>query len=145
MPNLFPKRRTLALAGAAFLLAASAGGVASAHHSYAMFDHDKTISLAGTVYTWEMINPHSYLWVLVPKQGGGPEQNWGLEGGGVAALSRTGVTKSMVKPGEKVVVSLHPLRDGRTGGQLLSVTLADGRVIRMGGGGGGPAEAKPPE
>ncbi len=134
-------RKTMILGGAALALAATVATAASAHHSYAMFDHDKTISLTGTVYTWEMINPHSFLWVLVPKDGAA-EQNWGLEGGGVAALQRTGVTKSMVKPGDKVIVSLHPLRDGRTGGQLLSVTLSNGKVIRMGGG-GAPPEPKP--
>ena len=126
--------RAWKVGGAALALAIGAATAAQAHHSYAMFDRAKTISISGTVYAWEMVNPHSYLWVLV-KPETGKEQNWGLEGGGVAALVRSGVTKSMVKPGEKVVVDLHPLRDGRTGGQLVKVTLSDGRVIRVGGGG----------
>ena len=126
------------LCGSALLLLAAAGA-AQAHHSYAVFDRSKTITIEGTVYAWEMVNPHSFLWVAVPKPGG-PEQKWGLEGGGIAALQRAGVTKSAVKPGEKVSVTLHPLRDGRNGGQLVSFTLAStGKTVRVGGGGEGPA------
>ena len=51
-------------------------------------------------------------------------------------LQRAGVTKSAVKPGDKVSVDLHPLRDGRTGGQLVRVVLADGKVLGGFGGGG---------
>ena len=121
------------LAAGALLAAALPAG---AHHSYAMFDRGKTVSITGTIRTWEMINPHSYLWVNV-KAESGADQVWGLEGGGTAALARAGVTKSAVKPGEKVVVDLHPLRDGRTGGMLVKIKLEDGRVISLGGGGGG--------
>lgn len=133
------------LCGAAsLLLTAGVSSAAFAHHSYAMFDREKTITISGSVYTWEMVNPHSYLWVTV-KTPAGVEQNWGLEGGGINALSRAGVTKSAVKAGEKVVVALHPLRDGRTGGQLVSVTLASGKVIRMGGEAPTPAAAEAPK
>ncbi|MEO6377666.1 MAG: DUF6152 family protein [Caulobacteraceae bacterium] len=125
------------LGGAAIVgLMVAAAHPALAHHSYAMFDRGKTVSISGTIRTWEMTNPHSYLWVNVKKDGA-VDQVWGLEGGGTAALARAGVTKSAVKPGEKVIVDLHPLRDGRTGGMLLKLKLEDGRTISLGGGGGG--------
>jgi hypothetical protein len=112
---------------------------AVAHHSYSMFDRDKTVTITGTIRAWEMVNPHSYLWVNV--KNGAETQAWGLEGGGIQALQRAHVTKSSVKPGDKVSVDLHPLRDGRTGGQLTKLTMEDGKIIRLGG--GGDATARP--
>ncbi len=133
--------RKFILAGAAGLtVAAGLATAASAHHSYVMFDRSKTSTITGTVRAWEMTSPHSYLWVVVPKGAGAPEI-WGMEGASVGQLTRAGVRKSEVKPGDKVNVSLHPLRDGRTGGQLVSLVVADtGRVVNFGGGGGEPGK-----
>ena len=131
---LHPKKALTLLAGVAAVTALAAGAApATAHHSYSMFDREKTTTINGTIRTWEMVNPHSYLWINVPKDGG--MEVWGLEGGGIQALQRAGVSKSSVKPGDKVSVDLHPLRDGRTGGQVMKITMADGKVIRLGGGG----------
>ena len=113
MPHL-PKLHGIAMGVA--LAAVLAGGLAApalAHHSYSMFDREKTTTISGTIRTWEMVNPHSYLWINVPKDSG--MEVWGLEGGGIQALQRAGVGKSSVKPGDKVSVDLHPLRDGRRG------------------------------
>ena len=127
-----------AIIGATAVAAFATG--ASAHHSYVMFDRAKTTTIQGTVRAWEMTSPHSYLWVVVPKGAGAPEV-WGMEGASVGQLQRAGVHKSEVKPGDKVNVMLHPLRDGRTGGQLISLTLGDtGRVVNFGGGGGEPGK-----
>ena len=136
------KTRRVALSALAFALAA---GPTLAHHSYSMFDRTRTTSISGTVLTWEMVNPHSFLWVIV-KTDAGVQQTWGLEAGGVPALMRAGIKKSAVQKGQKVSVELHPLRDGRTGGQLVSVTFEDGKVLKMGGGGegAGPQPTAPP-
>jgi hypothetical protein len=138
--------RRIAIRTLAGLTAVTAmGGVAFAHHSYSMFDRGKTITIDGTVRAWEMTNPHSYLWVVVPKKDGASEV-WGMEGASVGALQRAGVHKSEVQPGDKVKVSLHPLRDGRMGGQLVSVVLdGTGRVVNFGGGGGQPGRPDGPE
>ena len=124
-------RGALLVCGAGLVAATAAALPSAAHHSYAMFDRGKTISITGSIRTWEMVNPHSYLWVNVTGDDKAP-QVWGLEGGGTAALMRAGVTKSLVKPGEKVTVDLHPLRDGRTGGMLVNVKLESGRTISFG-------------
>lgn len=134
MPAISSLSLRVGLAGALSAAALSVPTGGSAHHSYSMFDRSKVITINGSVRVWEMVNPHSYLWVVVKPADGGPDQVWGLEGGGIAALSRAGVTKSAVKPGEKISVDLHPLRDGRTGGMLVKVMLADGKTINMGGG-----------
>jgi hypothetical protein len=133
------RNRPLRLAGIVALAAALTLPSASfAHHSFSMFDTGKTVTITGTVRAWEMVNPHSYLWVNVKQ--GAETQVWGLEGGGPAGMLRAGMTKSAMKPGDKVTVELHPLRDGRTGGMLRAVTLENGSVIKL----GGPPAITPP-
>ena len=134
-------RKILASAAAGLAVAAALSTAAAAHHSYSMFDRTKTQVLNGTVRAWEMTNPHSYLWVVVMKPDSSTEV-WGLEGAGVAALQRNGIHKSEVKPGDKISVSMHPMRDGRTGGQLVALTVGEtGKKVDFGGGGGEPGKA----
>jgi len=99
-----------------------------AHHSYTMFDRDKTITIQGTVRTWEMGNPHAYLWIYATSDNG-ERVLWGLEGPSPLILIRNGWGKNSVKPGDKVTVVLNPLKDGRNGGNLVKMTLEDGRVF----------------
>lgn len=129
--------------GAAALLWLASFGSASAHHSYAMFDRDKEISSAATVRIWQFTNPHATLWVYVNDAQGKP-QLWGLEAPGPQQLLRNGWDKDTVKPGDKVTVVINPLRDGRNGGSLVKLTLADGRTLGTGGPApGGEAPAAP--
>jgi hypothetical protein len=116
-------------AGAALLLA----GSASAHHSGAMFDGRKIVTLSGTLKEIQWTNPHSWLELEVPQASGAPQQ-WSVEMGWPEAMFKQGFRRNDPKPGDKISVSIHPLRDGRPGGAFVSVTLADGRVI---GGGRG--------
>lgn len=99
-----------------------------AHHSYAPFDRDREITLQGTVRTWEMGNPHGYLWIYVNDRKG-KQQIWGMEAPSPSVLVRNGWSKYSVKPGDKITVTLNPLRDGRNGGNLTSVRFADGRFL----------------
>ena len=101
---------------------------AGAHHSFAMFDRSQTQTIAGTVKEFELINPHSWLRVMVPNAKG-VQSEWSLELGGAGQLGRFGWTSDAVRPGDKVTVQLHPLRDGSYGGQLVSVTLPSGKVL----------------
>ncbi len=101
---------------------------ADAHHSFAMFDRSKTETIAGSVKEFELINPHSWLRVMVPNAKG-VQSEWSLELGGAGQLGRFGWTADAVHPGDKVAVQLHPLRDGSYGGQLVSVTLPSGKVL----------------
>ena len=107
---------------------------AGAHHSFAMFDRSQTQTIAGTVKECELINPHGWLRIMVP-DAAGAQNEWSLELGGAGQLERFGWTQNAVHPGDKVVVKLHPLRDGSYGGQLISVTLPNGQVLgpRRGG------------
>ena len=101
---------------------------ASAHHSFAMFDRDRTETIGGTVKAFELINPHGWLRVMVPDAKGTPNE-WSLELGGAGILGRAGWTADAIHAGDKVTAKIHPLRDGSYGGQLISVTLPDGKVL----------------
>ena len=121
------------IAGLVWTAVASVTGLlvatdAVAHHSFAMFDRRQTTTITGTVKEFELINPHGWLRVMVPDAQGN-QNEWSLELGGVGQQARGGWTQNAVRPGDKVMVKLHPLRDGSYGGQLISVTLPDGKVL----------------
>ncbi|HEY6455493.1 MAG TPA: DUF6152 family protein [Steroidobacteraceae bacterium] len=114
---------------------------ALAHHSFAMFDMGKDTTLQGTVVQFQWQSPHSWLDIMV-REDGGATQRWGLEMGAPNALYRRGWRQASLKPGDQVTAVMHPLRDGRRGGSLVSVTLPDG--AQLFGSGGSAAPAAPP-
>lgn len=101
---------------------------ALAHHSFAMFDAETTLVLEGTVVEFQWTNPHSWLQVEVTDDVG-ESVEWSLEMGSPGGLARSGWRPRTVVPGSQVTVSVHPLRDGEPGGQILTVTLPDGTVM----------------
>jgi hypothetical protein len=108
-----------------------AGSGALAHHSFAMFDMKKEVTLKGTVTEFAWTNPHAFLHVLVEKAGGGKEE-WQLELASPNNLKRRGWKSTSLKPGDAVTVVFNPLRDGTRGGSFVSATLADGTVLLSG-------------
>jgi Family of unknown function (DUF6152) len=114
---------TLCVAG---LLAAP--GAALAHHSGAMFESVKTVTLRGVVKEFEYVNPHSWLYVVVTNDNG-EETLWGFEAEGPSALMRAGIKGNALQPGDMVTVKARPLRDGRPAGAWVSVTKANGTVL----------------
>ena len=112
---------------------------AHAHHTYAMFDGDRTATVTGTVAKLEWRNPHVYLWVYVrdPKAQGG-HTLYAFENGAPNVLERRGWSKNLLRAGDAIKVTYWPLRDGRPGGHFEAATLGDGRVMRGSGGPRGP-------
>jgi hypothetical protein len=110
---------------AATLVLLSAALPAVAHHSTAMFDFTKTVQLEGTIKDFQWTNPHT--WTVVTVTGKpGVAGEYGLEGMSPNYLARNGWTKRTLKSGDKVKLAVHPLKDGRKGGFMVSVTLPDG-------------------
>jgi hypothetical protein len=107
------------------------GAPALAHHSGAMFDRTKTVELSGTIKQYQFTNPHVWIEVVVPAKKGkdAATVQWSIEGEGPAIMARMGLGPSVLKSGDKVTIKAHPLRDGRTGGSFISITLPDGKVI----------------
>ena len=100
-------------------------GTALAHHSFAMFDSAQEVTLSGTVKEFQWVNPHAWIYVMVPGRDGHLEQ-WAIEMGGPGQLARQGFTPKTLAPGMNVEVVVHPLRDGSNGGQFMALTLPDG-------------------
>lgn len=120
-------------------LAAAAASVslsprASAHHSFAMFDTSKPVTLAGVVTAFEWTNPHAYIEVDAA-DGKGGTTHWTIELGSTSILMRAGWKFNTLKKGDKITAVVSPLRSGEPGSLLRSVTLADGRVLPNGPGG----------
>ncbi len=100
----------------------------AAHHSFAMFDRDRTVALAGTVKAFQIMNPHGWLRILAPAPDGS-QAEWSIELGGPVQVRLMGLTESAIHAGDKITVQVHPLRDGSYGGQFVSATLPDGRIV----------------
>ena len=115
--------------GAVAILAFAAP--AFAHHSFSMFDAEKTVTLEGTVKEFEYVNPHAWLYV-VANDGSGRMVEWSFEMGGINALTRAGWRADTVKPGDRISVQYHPMKDGSRGGQYLQAKLPDGRTMEGG-------------
>jgi hypothetical protein len=107
---------------------------AFAHHSGAMFDRAKVTTLTGVLKSYAYTQPHSWIDVLAPGPDGGAPVDWGVESGAPPAMRNAGIVPSVMKEGDKVSIRIHPLKDGRPGGSLIDVTLADGKVLALGRG-----------
>jgi hypothetical protein len=133
--SLITALRSLAAAASIASLAMLApAGMLQAHHSPAMFDTSKTVTLEGTLKLAELTTPHAWFWVSVPKDNG-ETQLWGGEsgaGGGnvIAAVARKSnmSVREFFAPGQTVTMIIHPLRDGRPGGEVVSIRFPDGRA-----------------
>ena len=92
---------------------------AAAHHSGAMFDSTKEVTLTGVVKEFQYTNPHSWLLVDV-KDEKGKVTTWGFEAEGPSTLSRAGIRLRDFAPGTPVVIKGNPHRDGRPAATWVS-------------------------
>ena len=123
------KSKTLSLA---VLCIGALAAPALAHHSFAMFDSSKTVTMTGTVKEFEWTNPHVWLRIMVDDASGTSRQ-WALEMGAPGQQTRVGWKPDSVKPGDKVTVTIHPLKDGSRGGQFMHAVLPSGQELGDGG------------
>ena len=121
---------------AAALIVSAESHTAVAHHSTAMFEPEKRVTLSGTITEFQWTNPHAWIQITVAGTDGKPT-DWSFECGSPNTLSRQGWKPSMLKAGDAVTIVANPMKDGTPAGLLYTVTLADGRVL-------GPGAANPP-
>ena len=99
-----------------------------AHHSTGMFDQTQTLARTGTVSHFDWINPHAWLHVNLTDENG-EVTTWAFEGGNVGQLAQLGWRLEDFEEGTEVTVGFRPMKDGSRGGQLMSATLPDGRMV----------------
>ena len=105
---------------------------AFSHHSFSMFDIEKSVTLKGTVREYEWTNPHSWLRVMVADEKSGRQLQWAFEMSSPARQIQLGMTKVSVHPGDVVTVTFHPMKDGTRGGQFVQAILANGQPVVRG-------------
>lgn len=109
--------------GGAFALAFCQA--ASAHHSHAMFDHGRQITVTGAVTDFAFNNPHVFLYLDVAEDDGALVRYW-IEMSNIPNMIRRGINPRTFRVGDVVSVNLHPLKDGRPGGNYITIVAADG-------------------
>jgi len=121
MTKLFQILAVLAVAGAPVL----------AHHSFAMYDHTRTVTLKGEVTKFQWTNPHAYLDIDV-RQKDGTTKHYSIEMTSINMMTRLGWRSNMIKAGDRVSVTMAPLLNGEPSGLMLDVTLPDGKKLEPG-------------
>jgi hypothetical protein len=115
----------------AVLLLTLLGGArtASAHHSNASYDLTKTITLKGTVKTFQWSNPHVVAYVEIDGKEKEPPQVWTFEMTSPGNLTRLGHNKRSLNPGDHITVECNPARDGSHSGWAQKITTPSGQVM----------------
>jgi len=118
------RARTIALVAAAALSAPTL-----AHHSGAMFDYDRSVTLVGTVKQFQWTNPHCWIELSVPDKNGAVEE-WSVEMGAPLQLYQGGWKPGSLKPGDEIQVVIRPNRDASVkAGLFVSAVGNDGRAL----------------
>jgi hypothetical protein len=99
-----------------------------AHHSAAMFEERKTITVEGVVKLFEYTNPHSWLHVEVRNKDGSVT-TWGFEAEGPSTLQRAGIRPSVLPVGTKLTITGRPMKDGRPAAIWEYAVMGDGRKL----------------
>jgi hypothetical protein len=103
---------------------------AVAHHSFAVYDHTRTLTLSGTVTRFQWTNPHGFIELDVT-QSDGTIKHFSIELTSINMMQRVGWRSNMIKAGDKVQVVMAPLLSGEPVGLGLEVVLADGRTMAL--------------
>lgn len=117
--------------GLTLLLAAAIP--AQAHHAFsAEFDAEQPIQVKGQVTKFELVNPHSWLYLDV-KQPDGSVANWGFEFGAPFNLKEKGITKKTLTPSTEISIQGFRAKSGKNFGYAVTTTLPDGSSVKTGG------------
>jgi hypothetical protein len=108
-------------------IAAAIAGQAFAHHSFAMFDQKKAVTLKGKVKDFEWVNPHAWIRLLVFDAKLNKEVEYAFEMGSVTRSTKDGWKADTIKPGDIISVTMAPLKDGSRGGMYLGADLPNGK------------------
>jgi hypothetical protein len=114
----------------------------NAHHAFsAEFDAEQPIEVKGVVTKFELVNPHSWLYLDV-KQPDGTVANWGFEFGAPFNLKEKGISKKTLTPSTEITIQGFRAKNGKNFGYAVTTLLPDGSSVKTGGAQDAP-EAKP--
>ena len=103
------KFRVLAMFGVAVVLFLMAGQAFAHHSSTSVYIQGKPMKIDGTLKEFIWRNPHSFMKVDAPDEKG-VMQTWVIEGAAPTQLSESGMTRSTLRPGDRLVVTGKPGR-----------------------------------
>ena len=99
---------------------------ALSHHSFAMYDQTKTVTLTGvaTQFVGQANHAEIHFYAVGPdgklmKDAAGKNSSWGVEMAGAAAVAQQGITGTTFGAGTVFSVKLNPLRDGSNYGSRV--------------------------
>lgn len=113
----------------AMALALGTAAPAFAHHSGAMFDAGKTVTITGAVKEYHWTNPHALIEVITTNAAGA-QVVWNIECSTPNILVRKGWGAHSLKPGDQVSLTAHPLRDGGPAALVMALTTPSGAVLK---------------
>ncbi len=99
-----------------------------AHHGNSNFDIDKKLTLKATVTDWVWANPHCWL-KFDATDDKGTVVHWIAETSNPADMTNLGWSKQVFKPGDRVTVTLQPVKNGQPIGRVMQVVLANGQTL----------------
>jgi hypothetical protein len=105
-----------------------------AHHSAAMFDTQRRISVSGAVRQFQWMNPHC--WIELDVQTARGIEKWSIEMGSPADIFRGGWKPGTLRAGDRIRVVLHPVREA-----MLRGTVHAGSFVSATGPTGEPIES----
>jgi hypothetical protein len=108
------------------------GSPARAHHSQAMFDQSKMVTLQGVITKFAWLNPHVQVYFDVAENG--KTESWQIETNSALNMTRAGWKRDQFKAGDHVTVSFHPMRNGTRFGYLRKIVGPDGKELTLPGG-----------
>src|SRR5262245_53434359 len=111
--------RTLAALAAVVAVLVVAGRV-SAHHSMAGYDDTKKITLKGVVSEYRWRNPHVWVSWDVKSESGKTVQ-WTGELPAINTDQALGMTKTSLKPGDEVSITVNPSKFGTPDGRVWKI------------------------
>jgi len=116
---------------------------ANAHHAFsAEFDAAQPVQVKGVVTKFELVNPHSWLYIDV-KGPDGKVTNWGFEFGAPYSLKEKGITKKTLAAGTEITINGYRAKSGQNFGYAVESILADGRTVKTGGAQDAPTSQVP--
>jgi len=112
------------------MLAFAAVSPGLAHHGVAPhYDESKTVTLKGVVSRFELINPHSFIYVETTDTAGA-NQLWSCEMASRTVLTRNGLKPDSFKPGDSITIEGIAARHNPTGCAFRVARFADGHVLQ---------------